>query len=53
MSAPNSTVCRLLGGTGRPELRVARSKIPALLLPPRHPPAEVVVLRPESLPLAA
>ena len=51
---PNSKiVCRLLGGSGRPALRVVRSKIPALLLPPRRPTAEVVVLHPALLPLAA
>ena len=54
MNANTSTVCRLLGGSGRPSLRVVPSrKIPALLAPSRRPPADVMVLRPEPLPLAA
>ena len=53
MSANASTVCRLLGGSGRPALRVVRTKIPALLAPLHRPAADVVVLRPEQLPLAA
>ncbi len=53
MNENAKTVCRLLGGSGRPALRVVRSKIPALLLPPRRSSAEVVVLHPEPLPLAA
>lgn len=47
-------VCRLLGGTGRPQLVVVPTrKLPALCMPFRHIPAETIALLPLSLPLAA
>ena len=46
-------VCRLLGGSGRPQLRVVASrKLPALCSPFSRPAADTVVPR-QSLPLAA
>lgn len=53
---PNNTtqaVCRLLGGSGRPQLRVVASrKLPALCSPFSRPAADTLVPR-QSLPLAA
>ena len=46
-------VCRLLGGTGRPQLMVVPTrKLPVLCTPFRHITAEAIAL-PLSLPLAA
>ena len=46
-------VCRLLGGSGRPQLMVVPTrKLPALCTPLLHIPAETIAL-PRSLPLAA
>ena len=46
-------VCRLLGGSGRPQLMVVPTrKLPALCTPFRRIPAETIAL-PLSLPLAA
>jgi len=46
-------VCRLLGGSGRPQLKVVPTrKLPVLCMPFRQIPAEAIAL-PLSLPLAA
>lgn len=47
-------VCRLLGGSGRPQLAVVPTrKLPVLCKPFRHIPGETIALLPLSLPLAA
>lgn len=54
MTPKTDIVCRLCGGSGLPQRRVAPArKPPAVCTPFVRPSADVVVLLPRPLPLAA